>query len=154
MPLTIDEQIAAEAYLRLLNCDGVVEVVRVARRINDWVPKDHQIVLAKTPAVRFTAYDCPGNPPAIGRQVNLKIYLHVLQSIHDTDAADKAIGEFAESAIKSITDVIDWYRFGGVAINAEVGDIERTTQDGFESASVTIAVMYRVSESNPFEVRS
>jgi hypothetical protein len=154
MPLTIDEQIAAEAYLRLQNCEGVVEVVRVARRIDDWVPKDHQIVLTKTPAVRFTAYDCPGNPPAIGRQVNLKIYCHVLQSIHDTEPADKAIGEFADSAIKAITEVVDWYQFGGVAINAEVGDVARTTQDGFESASVTISVMYRVSETNPFQVRA
>ena len=52
MPLTVDEQIAVEALSRLQNCDGLVEAVRVARQIDDWRPKDHQIVLTKT---EFTA---------------------------------------------------------------------------------------------------
>lgn len=149
--MTIDEQITAEAYQRLQNVPEVVEVIRSTRRINDWTPKDRQLLLVKSPPARLPIFDCPGNPPVIGWQVTLTVYCHTLQDVNDTEPTDKGQGELAAEVIKAMTDANDWYRFGGYGINTQIDTIRRTTKDGMDVYAVPFIVQYRTKENNPFE---
>ncbi len=153
LSIPIDETIAQTMESRLLTCNAVSEVVRVSKRDNEWIPKDKQVLLTKTSPIRFTAIDCLGNPCAIGWQVTFNIYCHVLQSVHETEPVEGALSNIASEVIKTITEPSSWYQFDGVAIDANIGDIRRTTQNTFDVWPVTVGVRYRSSETNPFEVR-
>lgn len=166
MPVTItrpvDERIASEieSRLQLLTAGwsemvAVTEVVRVTVRGN-YTPKDRQIVLAVGEHVRVPELDCPGNPPAEARQITFHIHCNSSPSEKDPTPQDEYNSVLAAEVRRAICQPGNyWHTIGGLAIDAQFLDAQTMEGDGsFGGVTVPLAVTYRISENNPYEVRA
>jgi hypothetical protein len=163
MTATIPDTIADECVERLSEIlEGndyefdVAEVIRPTRKGENWLRKHLGIAVLQGTAERVTALDCPGNPPSICYSLPLEIVGVCRDSSSETDAKAISDNTMAAAIVKAITTpASSWYQFGGVAINAEIGDTEVIPSgDGeFHGVTITIRVIYRVSENDPYTVR-
>jgi hypothetical protein len=161
MPLTVADEIAEVLIARLETLIGgdeqtdVVEVIR-PKRLGDYTPKDLQIVVTQSNPERVTELDCPGNPPAICWQQTYNIRCHLMPSEDDDTAIDQLCNQFAADVIKVVcTPSNDWHLFDNYAIDAQIQTIENIeTGEGMDGVNVPIAIMYRVSENDPYTVRA
>jgi hypothetical protein len=83
------------------------------------------------------------------------IRVHIAPSEKDTTPIE-LYEDVAEAAIhKAIVTAGTWHTFGGYAINADLQPAIQTTADGgYEGIAVPVAVTYRVTEGNPYQVRA
>jgi hypothetical protein len=133
----------------------VASVVRVNRDGTGWAPANHTIAVIQASNARDPEGDHEGNPPAIAHLLTFAIVGFVRQSDRAT-AADQTQENIIDAAMrKAITTPVDWHTFGGRSYNANLGDTERFTSDDGKhtGATLTLEVMYRVSETSPFTVR-
>jgi hypothetical protein len=150
----VGEVIVQVATSRLESMADISGVIRENRKPETWTPQDRQIVITTTGPERLPEIDCPGNPPALGYSLQLNIRCHVVQSEDDTNPTDLLLSNFAADATKAIANDSGWYRFDGAALNATFGTIEKSVFDGgFDSINVPVLVQYRVSETDPYQVR-
>jgi hypothetical protein len=160
---TIPDRIADEIESRLLQITSgdefeidVSEVVRPTRRGENWQRKHLGIGILQQSSERVTELDCPGNPPAICYAVTFEIVGVCRDSIGEQDPKSINENALAAAIVKAITTPAPtWHNFNGVAINAEIGEIEVASSGDGEMNSVTIPfrVFYRVSENDPYTVR-
>lgn len=162
MSKPVDEQIAEEIVSRLsavvVTVDAqtlLAEVYRVNRDASDWTPENNSIVVKQTTATRFPEMDCPGNPPAVAYQLEFALVSFTRQPDREENADEAAINMFAALVRKAITNGSDWYTFGGLAFDAEVGEIVPfITENGAHAGAVQqLMVRFKVSELDPFVVR-
>lgn len=133
---------------------AVTEVIRPTR-LGGYTPKNLQIVMTKGDNERVNELDCPGNPPALAHRQTFNIRCHVLPSELDLTAVDEYC-EVMEAAVKMVvTDATRWECFASQAITADWLPTEPIQSDGsFDGVNVPIAVLYRVDEDNPYNVRA
>jgi len=156
MPLTVpvDEAIIEKVIESLEEIDDIT-VIRQTKSIEEWTPEDLQIVVVKGGPTRVTDLDCPGNPPALAWQLEVKLRLHVIPSEHDDTATEEYSSVFVAEVLKEITSTAGWYHWSGLAIDSQIGDIEPISSDGgFDCTVLPLLITYRVSENNPYEVRA
>jgi len=156
MPLTVpvDEAIVEDIETLLAAIDDVT-VIRQRKQVDEWTPEDLQIVLVKKSLERLPEIDCPGNPPAIGYEMEVQLRLHRLQSERDDEPLDVLLSTFVADVMAAITASTDWYNWSGNAIDSEFGSVEFIDNDGgFDAALLPLKIKYRFSESNPYEPRS
>lgn len=162
MPNTtpIPELIALELVDRLWEIStangyafDVTEVVRPNRNGDNWKHEDLSIGIIQGPQTRLENLDCPGNPPALAYQTTYTATC-VLRESGDPSAVDenKAAAAIVKATVASAN---DWYSFGGNAIDAAFGDATPFSPGDGEVNGITvpIVVTYRISETDPFEVR-
>jgi hypothetical protein len=162
VPLSVLESIAVELFsrLQLLVDNGgtystdVIEAIRPTR-LGTWTPQHLQIVLTKGAEEVIDELSYPGNPPSIARRQTFNIRCHVMTDEHDTEAVETVINTFAADIVKVVCTEANWYQFGGLSINAEWLPVEDVQADGgVDGVNVPIAITYRTSENDPYEVRA
>jgi hypothetical protein len=155
------ERIAKELFRRLellLNAEGyntpIVEVLR-PKRIETYSPRNRQIVLTEQDHSRVPSLDCPGNPPAIAKQITFNIRCHLINDEKSCTPIDTLVHMFAadvESVV--VGDDAQWYTFDGNAMMAEWQTEEPITGDGaIDGVNLPLTVTYRHTEGNPYERR-
>lgn len=145
-------QLLAAGYSEFLT---VVEVVRPTR-MGGYTPKHLQLVLSQDDPEELPGLSRPGNPPAVANRVRFNVHCHVMPSEKDPTPVDEYINAIAGDVIKVVTDpASSWHTMDGLAFNARIGATESIGADGgVDGVNVPVEVDYRVTESNPFEVRS
>ena len=139
---------------------SVCEVVRPDRLGQLIKPEDALIVLNQGDSTRNAEMDRPGNPPAVGYDVEFEINCFVRPSDRDAVAYEPIQNERGSQIIKAITleatDPGQWYSFAGNAIIAEVGNLQPFSQsDGNHNGIIVpVRVTYRHDENDPYEVRA
>lgn len=160
--IPIVERIARELLRRLqtmVNNNGlntpVREVIR-PKRIDDTPPNDRQIMLTEQGNERVPELDHEGNPPAIARRITFNVRCHLLNDEKSCTPIDQLVHMFAADVQKTIVDdEPQWYTFANNAIDAEFLSEEPITGDGgMDGVNVPIAITYRTSEYDPYEVRT
>lgn len=162
MSVTVLESIAIELERRLnllVNQNtyntNVVEVVRPIR-LDDFTPQHLQILLTKGAEEVIEELSYPGNPPSIAKKVTFNIRCIVLTDEKEIIPVDTVVDMFVAD-VQLVTAGLDdhWYNFDSNAINAEFLPVELISADGgIDGANVPIAITYRHSEGNPYEVRA
>lgn len=161
---TSSEKIGQELEQRLLEilvgngyAFDVAEVVRPTRRGENWQQRHQSIAVLQDTSERVPELDCPGNPPSICYATTFQLVGICRDSVSETDPRVVNDGSIAAAIIRAITVPASiWHTFGGVAINAEIGNTEpATTGDGeINGVVIPIRVIYRVSENDPYTVRA
>jgi hypothetical protein len=124
-------------------------------KLAQYTPEHGLIVLTRGEVARVTELDCPGNPPSIAYQQTFLIRVHIAPSEKDSTPVE-FYEDVAEAAIiKAIRTNATWHQFDGNAINAEIGAQQTAVSDGgYDGIAIPIAVIYRVSEGDPYTVRA
>lgn len=156
MPLSVSvDEAITQAVFERLELVPFVTAVRQTRELDEWTPEDSQIVLVKQHPTRITELDCPGNPPALGWQIELRIRMHILASEHEETPPEELLSNLNAETIRTITALPQWYQWGGLALDTQFGDTETIASDGgFDAMMLPLLITYRVSENNPYEVRA
>lgn len=162
MPTSVVEQIALKLIERLERVvvyeDGqptLAKVYRVNRLAEDWTPSNNAIVVMRPVVERYPESDCPGNPPAIAYQVTFEVKCFIRQDDRETLPDDAKVSELASLVQMEIAADANWHQFGGACFDSEFGEV--TTFEPSEShagAALEVLARYRVSETNPFEIRA
>lgn len=161
MALSIQEQILLKAKQRLQlidEDDGYETTVNgtVIRPSRFWSesPLDYQIIVTNSAITENVALSHPGNPPAVAWDMPVTITGLVRPSEDDSTAIDTLQNEFQTDIIKALTDAADWHNWDGLAIDSKITGTEKFVTDEVSGVRVTMTVIYRVSENNPFESRA
>lgn len=135
---------------------GEIVVPGVVRptKLGTYTPEHLLIVLTRGESVRVPELDCPGNPPAVCRRQTFGVRVHIAPSEKDATPIE-LYEDVAEAEIhKAVTGTAAWHTFGGNAINAEIGIVERISGDGgYDGISIPVLVTYRADEDDPYQVR-
>ena len=168
MSTPVPELIALELVSRLENineCDGysftVSEVVRPSRKGETWTHQHLGIGVLQGESTRLEDLDYPGNPPAIAYSIDFQLQCicrDSATSIDDPKPAHAATeNEVAAAVVKAITatGAATWHTIGGNAIDARFGSMQPLVSPEGEQNGVMIplAIIYRVSETDPFTTR-
>jgi len=167
MPTTVIESIALEIVRRLerITIDNgysfdVAGVIRPDRLAPDWSPEDCMIVLTQGDSTRNEQSSYPGNPPAIAYDTEFEINCFVRSSDFANSEYNPDQSERGAQIIKAITaeadDVSMWYTLDGNAVIADIGDIKGypVSAGVHNGVTVTLKVMHRQDENNPYNVRA
>lgn len=171
MPVTearpVSERIADAILQRLLLLTAgysdqfVASGVERPLRNDAGTPAHLRIVLTQDSPERIEDLDCPGNPPANCYATRYNIRCYVMPSENDTTPVEEYCNLMAGEVVRVVCDddMIDdgtqWHTMGGMAVNAEWQAHENIDADGsYDGVNVPLHVTYRVSETNPFEVRA
>lgn len=132
----------------------IVEVIR-PKRIGGYTPRHRQIVLTRGDSTRLPDLDCPGNPPAICWVAVFNIRITIAPSEKDPTPIERYEDTLAASVMKAVTAANQWHTMGGYAIDAQFADPQMVDSDGgYDGINLPLAVTYRFSENNPYEVRA
>jgi hypothetical protein len=162
MANSVPELIAIELISRLESIttangyDMTARVYRVNRdAANGWSPKNYDIVVVEGDEARNTEIDCPGNPPAVGYDFPISIQAYIRQSDRSTVPEQRLAKNFVANIRKAVATPSAWHTFGGNAINSDIGTASffRSDDGSHSGMTMELMVMYRVSETNPFQVR-
>lgn len=163
MPTAVQEVIAQELISRLeqiTTANGygltVPSVDRVNRDANDWLPKNNSVIVVQGTDEPDQENDHPGNPPANAYQLTFQIKGCVRQSDESSTADQAQENLLAASIKKAVCNSSTWHQFDSQSYNAVWGPTERFSlnEGAYAGTSLTLVVMYRVSETNPFVARS
>lgn len=161
----VNERITQEVLerLRLLTA-GYSDYFRsphVKREIfhNTEPPQNYGIILTQGNDERLPENDCSGNPPALAYRLPLMIRCRIMPSETDPTPVDTYSNVIAAEVQRVVCDdsymATSWYTMNDLAFDSQWGAPEFVGGDGgFEGIAVSLFVSYRVSEGNPFEVRS
>ena len=169
MPVTearpVSERIAQQLFdrLRLLSAGysdqfRAASVVRPLRNEIE-TPEHLQIVLTQGSPEINEELMCPGNPPAQCYEGMFNIRCRVMLSETDTTPVDEIINTMAAEVVRVVCDdsylSYSWHTMEDLAFNSQWQPHENIDSDGsYDGVNVPLLVSYRVSETNPFEVRA
>ncbi len=166
MPNTIPipELIALEIVSRLEQITlengyefDVSEVVRPTRKGENWKLKHFGIGIQQMDSERTPDLDCPGNPPALAFTIGFGLYCVCKDSKNLDQPRATNENTFAAAVMKAIVDDGSmWQTMNDNAIDTRFGSPSPFLSPEGENDGVLIPlqVLYRVSETNPFEVRA
>ena len=126
------------------------------RRIPTDRPKDYQVVVTQGDKVHNVTQSHAGNPPAKAWDFPFMINAILLPQKTNTKSADTLKNIFEADITKSLTSVASWHTFGGNAITATIDAVtDYTSTDGGEAGfQVVLTVLFRVSEFDPYTLRT
>ena len=161
----VSERIASQLYSRLrLLAAGysdqvLVPSVKRTDHADDGTPEHLQIVLTQGSPQRNEELDCPGNPPANAYDIQFNIRVRVMLSESDPTPEDEIVNTIAAEVVRVVCDdsylSYPWHTFENLAVNAVWQSHENVDGDElFDGVNIPLLVTYRVSETNPYEVRA
>lgn len=163
MPTPIPELIAIEIEARLnavLEADGYAfdlsEVVRPTRKGENWLKRHRGVAILQGESTRVPELDCPGNPPAIAYGLTFDLACVTRDSMNSEEAHATEENEIAAVVVKGITAPDQWHTMDGNAIDCSIGSaVPFSSPEGeLDGVTIPVVVTYRVSETNPYEVRA
>jgi hypothetical protein len=154
----ISDEIFARLQALVSGSAGAYSFVDVVRptKLATYTPQHGLIVLTRGEVSRLTEIDCPGNPPAVGYQQTFLIRVHIAPSEKDTTPVE-VYEDVMEAEIHKaiVNDSATWQTFGNLAINADLGAQQTAVSDGsYDGISIPLAVTFRITEGDPYTVRS
>ncbi len=154
--MTVIDDFVTEAETRLNTVAGVSVIVPTRQGGTNIA--DQTVVITPQAVQPLAEFDRPGNPPAVGQLLPLLISCFPIPSelgVSPTKwhAAAATLGTACQQAI---TTGAAWHTFGGNSIDAMVGPLEPNRPDDEAPASIqfTVAIKYRVDETDPNSLRS
>ena len=155
MPVTqtVSEKILREIVDRLEAYSESGKSFTVYRELTDperMTPTNYQVVVKMLGNTRMPEMDRIGNPPVLAYQMTVGLFGQLAISESDTDPIEGHGLEIAGRIVKTIVNAGDWYKMAGDAINSTIGDITVNGSESYQVGQVTLNVLYRVSESDPF----
>jgi hypothetical protein len=134
----------------------VSQVARPTKTMSKIYPRNNCIWVLQGDSVRIRDMDLPGNPPAIAYRVTFSIACFSRLSDKENEEIDPMATQVAACAHKAIAAPNDWHSFGGNAINAEIGDMERfkSSEGNHQGVMFPLEILYRVSENDPYQARA
>jgi hypothetical protein len=164
---TVVEDIATEIVRRLRNITvlngytfDVSNVVRPDRLGQNIVPENQLIVLSQGDSTKVDELSYPGNPPAVAYETIFSIHCFYRDSDKNPSEFDPVVNDLAGQVIKCLRheagDRIRWMTMAEKAIDSDIRSITPYPESDGTHIGVTIplAVTYRHSEGNPYEVRA
>jgi hypothetical protein len=154
----ISDEIFARLQALVSGSAGAYSFANVVRptKLATYTPQHGLIVLTRGEVSRVTELDCPGNPPAVAFQQTFSIRVHIAPSEKDTTPVE-VYEDVMESEIHKaiVNDPATWHTFGELAINADLGAQQTVVSDGgYDGMAIPLTVTYRVTEGDPYTVRS
>lgn len=146
------ERISDAIRSRLELFDFVDTVIR-PKRIETEPVGDRKLTLTQGESTMNGELSCPGNPPAVAYDQIFIIAGEVRPSETDETPIDTIRNRFDGEIRKAIANSSDWYSFDGLAINSQLGAPTVLRDAENISVSVELLVQYRVSETDPYQVR-
>ncbi len=152
MPEPVCEQIMANVRSRM----AAAFTAYRSTRVTTWQPKDAVVHVYQGSHTPNAELSCPGNPPAQAYGLEAVVAGIVKPSDTDTTAIDTFRNRMGADIIVAATDAESWHTWGGLAINTTHGEIEDYIDEtgGVAGVMVRFQITYRVSENDPYEVRS
>lgn len=154
----ISDEIFARLQALVSGSAGAYSFVGVVRptKIATYTPQHGLIVLTRGEVSRVSEIDCPGNPPAIGYRQTFLIRVHIAPSERDETPVEVYEDVMEAEIYRAIvTDFATWHTFGDLAINADLGAQQTVVSDGgYDGIAIPLTVTYRVTEGDPYTVRS
>lgn len=131
-------------------------VERVDRGAQGWTPRNLGIAISEGQEYRTPDIDHEGNPAAIGYTQEFFIHAFVRQPDRGTDLDATTENALVAAIKKAVASSTDWHTFGDVAVDADWGTKRPFIPSEGEHAGQTLPllVMYRISETDPYEVRA
>jgi hypothetical protein len=163
MSTAIPEQIATVLVERLetITTDNsyafsVNDVTRVQRSAKGWTPRNLSLAVEMGAENRSPDIDHEGNPAALGYVQEYLIHGFVRQSDRGTTVDNTTENALVAAIKKAVAGTSDWHTFGDVSIDADWGPKRPFISPEGEHAGQTLSllVMYRISETDPFEARA
>lgn len=167
MPATIPDQIVDELVARLERITeendypfDVAAVEQPNRTGLTLTQKPRSFGVLTGDSQRVEELDRPGNPPAIAYRLDVDIIAFGSHGDASTDPATQDARRMLGLAQKAITTPAvaphRWYTFGELAIDSDFGDVETipSPQAQLSVARLTVSILYRVDESDPFTSRA
>jgi hypothetical protein len=154
----ISDEIFARLQALVSGSAGAYSFANVVRptKLATYTPQHGLIVLTRGEVSRVTELDCPGNPPAVAFQQTFSIRVHIAPSEKDTTPVE-VYEDVMEAEIHKaiVSDAATWHTFGDLAINADLGAQQTVVFDGgYDGIAIPLTVTYRVTEGDPYTVRS
>ena len=149
MPPIID-QIAEVIRQRLELTSNVESVVRPLR-INIDSAGDLKITLTQGSRTGNPQLGYPGNPPVVAFNQIFLIHAELRPSEEDDTPIDTLRNEMVSAIRTALTAEPDWYRWGDLAINSEIGAARKVATDSGAGVVVELLVQYRHAETNDTE---
>lgn len=163
MSTAVPELIALELVSRLETITtgngyafNVSSVERVSRDAREWTPRNLGIAVTQPIDTRNPALDHEGNPPALAFNLQFNIHCFVRQSDDSSTPDQTTENALVASVQKAVASTSDWQTFDGNAFNADWGQRQNfvPSEGKHAGATLPLIVQYRVSETDPFEVRA
>lgn len=157
MSVAVPERIALELVARLETIPTVSAVERPNRDGSSLTYQHLSVQVVQGESQRLDTIDCPGNPPAVGYSITFEIKCVCRDSAADNEALATNPNALAAEAVAAIVGAsTTWYRISGLAVDSDIGNWTpfESSEGEFNGMTVTIAIKYRVSENDPYEVRS
>ena len=159
----IVEQIAQKIRQRLGEIDQEAgfqttasSVVRPTR-LGGFSPDDYQIILTQGEKTENKQLSCDGNPRSVAWNQSFVISAELLPSKNDRRPIDLLRSTFEADIIVAFTDgqLGDWAQWDGLAVYSELGSATPTieAETTISGVQLNLLVIYRVSETNPYELR-
>jgi len=157
----ISEQIAGKVRTRLAGITiaggyelTVSEVVRPLR-FDGWRPKNNQLIVTQGTLGRNDAMSCPGNPPATAYDLEFQIAGLLMPTESSVGRIDALRNTFAADTIKCLcTPAASWHNWDGLAIDSTISQVEDVTTEEASGFKLTLTVVFRVSENDPYTSRT
>lgn len=154
----ISDEIFARLQVLVSGSAGAYSFADVVRptKLATYTPQHGLIVLTRGEVSRVTELDCPGNPPAVAFQQTFSIRVHIAPSEKDANPVEVYEDVMEAEIHKAIAnDAATWHTFGDLAINADIGAQQTVVSDGgYDGIAIPLMVTYRVTEGDPYTVRS
>ncbi len=157
----INERIAATLYERLRYLVTSFEAATVSpevvrpKRLEEYTPKHLQIVLRQGDEEEVPNLSLPGNPPAVAWLQPWSIVCHIMPHEDDPTSFDEYSNTAKADIKRAVTkESAQWYTFGGLALNAEFGAaVGLEASGGIDGFELPLNILYRVSETDPYQQR-
>lgn len=153
MALPVIEQIAALVRQRLSATQNTSGAIRPGK-IAAVRPRDYQIVVTQEDNEPNRELSYPGNPPAQAYDATFLIAGELRPSDYSTEVLDKLRNQFHADTIKAITQPPQWHNWNALAVDTQLGAVEPYQDEASSGFQMRLTITYRVSETDPYEVRA
>lgn len=130
---------------------SVASVDCVNRMDEDFSPAHLALAIVRPDEERNDQHDRMGNPPVIAYRLPVSISAFVRLPDETTDRKDVTVKDVLQSVKRAITNVSDWYTFGGNTYNADWGTFTSFELADHVGFTQDVIAYYRVSDLDPYK---
>ena len=160
--LPVSERIAASVFLRLQKISAgyassspSILVWRPTQQ-GGFIPNDYQLIVTQGDMTHNQALSHMGNPPAKAWVLPFIISGLSQPSEHDPTAIDTLKNVFAADVTRCLCDADDWHTWDQMAIDSTIGNVQNipSADGGISGFKLTLTILFRTDETNPYNVRA